>query len=59
MVCRHISDEVKEMVLSMSLQGLCDSKICELTGVSEHSIKWLSVRDGLLYDWPLNKVLIR
>lgn len=39
MVCRHISDEVKEMALSMSLQGLCDSKIRELTGVSERSIK--------------------
>ena len=30
MVHRHISDELKEMALSMSLQGLSDSDIREL-----------------------------
>ena len=35
----HISDELKEMALSMSLQGLHDSDICEYTGISEWSLK--------------------
>src|SRR6266581_285485 len=35
MVCRHISDELKEMALSMSLQSLRDSDIPEYTGTSE------------------------
>src|SRR6266702_7038812 len=35
MVCRHISDELKEMALSMSLQSLRDSDIHEYTGTSE------------------------
>src|SRR6266702_5042860 len=35
MVCRHISDELKEMALSMSLQSLRDSDIREYTGISE------------------------
>jgi transposase len=38
---RHISDDVKEMALSMSFQGLSHTKIRELTGVSERSIKRL------------------
>ncbi|KAI0245435.1 hypothetical protein BJV78DRAFT_1079660, partial [Lactifluus subvellereus] len=40
-VRHHIPDEVKEMALSMSLQGICDSEICKLTGVSECSVKRL------------------
>ena len=39
MVRRHISDELKEMALSMSLQGLHDSDIREYTGISERSLK--------------------
>jgi transposase len=39
MVRRHISDELKEMALSMSLQGLSDSDIREYTGISERSLK--------------------
>jgi hypothetical protein len=41
MVRRHISDDSKEMALSMSLQGISDSKIRELTGISERSLKRL------------------
>ena len=41
MVRRHISDELKEMALSMSLQGLSDSDIREFTGISERSLKRL------------------
>ena len=41
MVRRHISDDVKEVALSMSLQGLPDSDIRKLTGVSERSLKRL------------------
>jgi len=39
MVCHHISDELKEMALSMSLQGLHDSDIHEYTGISERLLK--------------------
>jgi hypothetical protein len=41
MVRRHISDDVKEVALSMSLRGIPDSDIRKLTGVSECSLKWL------------------
>jgi hypothetical protein len=41
MVRRYISDDIKEMALSMSLQGISDSEIRELTGVSERSLKRL------------------
>lgn len=41
MVRRHISDDIKEMALSMSLQGISQSDICEMTGVSERSLKRL------------------
>ena len=41
MVRRHISDDLKEMALSMSLQGLSDSDIHEYTGISERSLKRL------------------
>ena len=41
MVHRHISDDIKEMVLAMSLQGISDFEVCQLTGVSEHSLKQL------------------
>ena len=41
MVRRHISDDLKEMALSMSLQGLSDSEIREYTGISEQSLKRL------------------
>jgi transposase len=41
MVHRHISDDVKEMALSMSLQGIADSEIRELMGISERSLKRL------------------
>ena len=41
MVCCHISDDLKEMALSMSLQGLSDSDIREYTGISERSLKRL------------------
>ena len=41
MVRRHISDDLKEMALSMSLQGLSDSDIREYTGISERSLKCL------------------
>jgi len=39
MVCCYISDKLKEMALSMSLQGLHDSDIREYTGISEWSLK--------------------
>jgi hypothetical protein len=39
MVRRHISDDIKQLTLSMSLQGIPDSEIRELTGVSERSLK--------------------
>jgi hypothetical protein len=41
MVRRHISDDVKELALSMSLRGIPDSDIRKLTGVSERSLKRL------------------
>ena len=41
MVRRHISDDIKEMALSMSLQGIRASEIRELTGISERSLKRL------------------
>jgi hypothetical protein len=41
MVGRRISDELKEMALSMSLQGLTDAEIREITGISERSLKRL------------------
>ena len=41
MVRRHISDDIKELALSMSLQGISDSEIRELMGVSERSLKRL------------------
>jgi transposase len=41
MVGRYISDELKEMALSMSLQGLRDLDIHEYTGISVRSLKRL------------------
>jgi transposase len=41
MVGRHISDDLKEMALSMSLQGLRDSEVHEYTGISVRSLKRL------------------
>ena len=41
MVCHHIPNNLKEMALSMSLQGLQDSEIQEYTGISVQSIKQL------------------
>jgi hypothetical protein len=41
MVGRHISDELKEMALSMSLQGLRNLEVHEYTGISVHSLKRL------------------
>ena len=41
MVSHHISDDLKEMALSMSLQGLSDSDIREYTRISEQSLKRL------------------
>jgi transposase len=38
MVRRHISDDLKEMALAMSLQGLGDSEIRQYTGISERSL---------------------
>ena len=37
MVRRHISTDLKEMALTMSLQGVSDSKIREYTGISGRS----------------------
>ena len=34
MVCHYISDELKEMALSISFQGLPDSEVYELMGIS-------------------------
>jgi hypothetical protein len=39
MVHRHISTELKELAVSMSLQGLRASEIQEYTGISVWSIK--------------------
>ena len=39
MVCWHISVEVKELALSLSLQGLSDSEIHEYTGISKQTIQ--------------------
>ena len=39
MVRRYISDELKEMALSMSFQGLPDSEVYELMGISIWSLK--------------------
>ncbi len=41
MVGRYISDELKEMALSMSLQGLRDLEVHELMGISVQSLKRL------------------
>jgi hypothetical protein len=41
MVGRHISDELKEMALSMSLQGLRDFEVHEFTGISVQSVRRL------------------
>jgi len=41
MVRRHISDDLKETALAMSLQGIGDSEIREYTGISERSLKRL------------------
>lgn len=41
MVRRHISTELKEKALSMSLDGMPDAEIRELTGISERSLKRL------------------
>ena len=38
MVRRHISSDLKEMALSMSLQGLRDSDVREFTGISVRSL---------------------
>ena len=39
MVCRHISVKVKELALSLSLQGLSDSEIHDYTRISIHTIQ--------------------
>ena len=41
MVRRHISDDIKETALAMSLQGISDFEVRQLTGVSERSLKRL------------------
>ena len=41
MVGRYISDELKQMALSMSLQGVPDSDVHKYTGISVRSIKRL------------------
>jgi transposase len=41
MVGCHISDDLKQMALSMSLQGLRDSDIHEYMGISVRSLKRL------------------
>ena len=41
MVHCHISDKLKEMALSMSLQGLSGAEVREYTGISEWSLKRL------------------
>ncbi len=58
MVRRHISDDLKEMALAMSLQGLPDSEVRELTGISERSLKRLrrTYRDkGKVSNGPSNE----
>ena len=41
MVCRHISSDLKEMALSMALQGLRDLDVHEFTGICVHLLMWL------------------
>ncbi len=41
MVRRRISDDLKEVALSLSLHGLPDLEVCEYTGLSEPSLKRL------------------
>jgi len=41
MVRRHISIELKESALSMSLNGMSDAEIRKVTGISERSLKRL------------------
>ena len=41
MARRRIPNETKELALSMSLQGISDLEIRELTGISERSVKRL------------------
>ena len=41
MVRHHISDELKEVALLMSLRGYPDLEICGLTGISEQSLRRL------------------
>jgi transposase len=41
MVRRHISDELKEVALSMSAQGLSGSDICKSIGISERTLRRL------------------
>ena len=40
-VRRHISDEIKEMAIAMSLQGICDAEVSGFTGISPRSLKQL------------------
>ena len=40
MVRWHISTDLKETALTMSLWGVSDSKICEYTGISGQSLSW-------------------
>ena len=44
MVHCHISTELKELALSMSLQGLHDSEIHEYTGINVWSIKSVTIQ---------------
>ena len=56
MVGRRISDELKEMALSISLQGLPDSEVHALTGISVRSLKRLRSthrRTGEVSNKPL------
>jgi transposase len=41
MVGRHICDELKELALSLSLQGFSDSEVHQFTGISKRSVKHL------------------
>ena len=61
MVRCYISDELKEMALSMSFQGLPDSEVYKLTGISIRSLKRLRSthrhtgevsRKALTPGWP-------
>ena len=47
MVGHYISDEVKEMALAMSLQGLSDLEIHQFTGISVRTVKrlWSTYRE--------------